>query len=111
MPDVTAPVTQVVRDEVTTVRTVVTVGPVDADPLGTYGWFIGVRNRQRDPAKDRRRFGKCIICRHEFADNDQVHMVFGVGRNGKTVGNRLCCTPCAEKHATFSRLKRGREAS
>jgi hypothetical protein len=24
-------------------------------------------------------------------------------RNGKTIGNRLCCAPCAKQHATFNR--------
>ena len=89
----------VVRDDVTAVRTVVTIGPVRREALGTFGWFIGVRNRGgRDQAGDRRRFGTCIICRRQLADDEQIHMVFNVVRNGKTVGNRLCCTPCAEQH-------------
>lgn len=91
----------VVRDEVTRSRTVVTVGPVDGDALGTFGWFISIRNRHRDDAKDRRRFGTCVICRRKLDDDEQIHLVGDVVRNGKTVGNRLCCDPCAEKHATF----------
>jgi hypothetical protein len=94
---------KVVRDEVTTVRQVVTVGPVDGDPLGTFGWFIGIRCRQRDQTKERGRYGTCVICRRRFADDDPIHMVFNVARNGKTVGNRLCCSACAEQHATFHR--------
>lgn len=94
----------VVRDEVTTVRTVVAIGPVDGSALGTFGWFIGVRNRGRDDAKDRRKFGTCVICRHGLGDDEQVHMVFGVTRNSKTVGNRLCCSPCAVVHATMHTL-------
>jgi len=95
---------KVVRDEVTTVRTVVTVGPVDGDPLGTFGWFIGIRCRNRDQTKERAVYGTCIICRRSFADDEQIHMVFNVVRNSKTVGNRLCCATCAGEHATFHRL-------
>jgi hypothetical protein len=83
---------------------VVTVGPVDGDPLGTFGWFIGVRCRHRNQTKERSRFGACVICRRSFADHDRIHMVLAVTRNGETVGNRLCCAPCAEQHATFHHL-------
>lgn len=95
----------VVRDEVTKTRTVVTIGPVDGRPFGEFGWFIGVRcrNRADREAADRRRYGSCIICRCKFDDADQIHMVGEVARNGRTVGNRLCCSPCAEQHATFHR--------
>jgi hypothetical protein len=99
----------VVRDVVTTVRTVTSVGHVDGDALGTFGWFIGVRCRNRDAtyqAKDRARYGKCVICRTPFADDDPVHMVFAVMRNSKMVGNRLGCAACAEKHATFHHRKK-----
>jgi hypothetical protein len=92
----------IVRDEYVTTRVVVSVGPVDGRSLGTFGWFIGVR--RRDKAKevaDRRRFGACVICRHGFSDDDLIHMVFSVVRNGKTIGNRLCCPSCAEQHATY----------
>ncbi len=102
-PAVTTPVL-VVRDEVTTVRTVVSVGHVDGDALGTLGWFLGVRNRHHDPAldaRDRRKYGTCVICHRALTDDEQIHMVFGVVRNGKTAGNRLCCGTCAEKHATI----------
>lgn len=92
---------KVVRDEITRVRTVVTVGPVDGDPLGTFGWFIGVRHRTE--TRDRGRYGTCVICRRKFADEDQIHMVGNVTRNGRTVGNRFCCSSCAEVHATFHR--------
>lgn len=109
---------KVVRDEVTAVRTVVTIGPVDGDPLGTFGWFIGVRchhsgpdRRQALEARDRSKFGTCVICRRKLADDEQIHMVFNVVRNSKTVGNRLCCSPCAEQHATHHRLSRGAEAT
>lgn len=94
----------VVRDEVTRSRTVVTVGHVDGDALGTFGWFIGVRCSRgggRYEARDRSRYGTCVICRRSFDDDEQIHMVFDVVRNGKTVGNRLCCDPCAERHATI----------
>jgi hypothetical protein len=103
MDDRTPAQTKVVRDEVTSVRTVVTIGPVDGRELGTFGWFIGIRNRHRDPAKDRTKYGTCVICRSKFADDDPIHLVFNVARNGRTIGNRLCCTPCAEQHATFQR--------
>lgn len=99
-----APLTtgKVVRDEVTTVRTVTSIGPVDGDPLGTFGWFITVRHRGRPgiEARDRRRYGTCAICRHTFTDDDQIHMVFNVTRNNRRVGNRLCCSSCAAQHAT-----------
>ena len=101
---------RIVRDEVTKVRTVVTVGPVDGDALGTFGWFIGIRSHGKGSAyevKDRGRYGACVICRRKFADLDQIHMVFNVVRNGKTVGNRLCCGACAEGHATFHRTQPG----
>lgn len=94
---------KVIRDELTTVRTVVTIGPVDGQPLKTFGWFVGVRkcgNPKRE-ARDLRKYGTCIICRRAFADDDPIHMVFSVVRNGKTIGNRLCCAPCAKQHATF----------
>lgn len=93
---------KVIRDEVTTVRTVTSIGPVDGDPLGTFGWFIGVRRRghpEKEP-RDRSRYGTCVICRRKFDDDDQIHMVFNVARNGRTIGNRLCCSSCAEQHAT-----------
>lgn len=95
---------RVVRDEVTTVRTVVTVGHVDGKALGEgFGWFIKIRCRGRShlETRDRGKYGKCVICRHAFADDDQIHMVFNVVRNGKTVGNRLCCGACAERHASL----------
>lgn len=94
----------VVRDEVVRTRTVVSVGPVDQRALGTFGWFIGVRCRtnQALEARDRGRYGTCVICRRKLADDEQIHMVFNVVRNSKTVGNRLCCSPCAETHGTFN---------
>lgn len=95
---------KVIRDVVATVRTVTTIGPVDGRALGTYGWFSGIRRRGRTDewaAKDRRRYGTCIICRRKFDDTDPIYMVFGVARNGKTIGNRLCCTACAGEHATL----------
>lgn len=104
---------KVIRDEVVTVRMVFSIGPVDGDPLGSFGWFIGVRGTHRDErsrAKDRKRFGTCVICRNNFGDDDPIHMVFSVVRNGKTIGNRLCCSPCAAQHATYHRLG-AREAS
>jgi hypothetical protein len=88
---------KVVRDEVTKVRTVVTIGPVDGSVFGTFGWFIGVRNR----TGDRTKYGTCVICRRRFADDEPVHMVGNVTRNSKVIGNRLCCSPCAEVHATM----------
>ena len=104
MPD---PTSRVVRDDTYTARVKVSVGPVDGDPLGTYGWFIGVRARGRHPdfaeragQRDYARYGRCVICRSPFGDDDQVHMVFSVVRNGKTIGNRLCCPGCAGKFAT-----------
>jgi hypothetical protein len=96
-----AQTSKVVRDELTTVRTVVAIGPVDGSALGTFGWFLGVRNRRREDTKDRRKYGTCIICRRGLTDDEQIHMVFNVTRNSKTVGNRLCCSPCAEVHATI----------
>lgn len=97
---------KVVRDEVAAVRTVVTIGPVDGDPLGTFGWFISIRCRGNDrlETRDRGKYGTCVICRRKLADDEQIHMVGNVVRNGKTVGNRLCCSPCAEQHATHHRL-------
>lgn len=92
---------KIVRDEVTKVRTVVAVGPVDGSALGTLGWFLRVRNRGRDDAKDRRKYGTCVICRRGMEDDETVHMVFNVTRNSKAVGNRLCCSSCAEVHATI----------
>ena len=93
---------KVVRDEVTRTRVVVTVGAVDRSPLMAFGRFIGVRNRTGDPAKDRSRYGACVICRRKLVDDEQIHMVFNVVRNGRTVGNRLCCSACAETHGTHS---------
>lgn len=100
-------VRKVVRDEVTRSRTVVSVGPVDRNALGTFGWFISIRCRSGDQTKERRRWGTCVICRRAFLDDDPIHMVFDVVRNGKTVGNRLCCAGCAEQHGTidFARSK------
>lgn len=103
----------VVRDEVVRTRVVVTVGPVDRDPLGTFGWFIGVRCRHAPAARearDRGRYGTCAICRRKLDDDEQVHMVFDVVRNSRTVGNRLCCAPCVEKHGTFNTRKATNEA-
>lgn len=103
-----------IRDEVATVRTVTSIGPVDGDPLGEgFGWFIGIRCRggRRDETQDRRKYGTCVICRRAFADDDQIHMVGNVVRNGKTVGNRLCCSPCADQHATFHSRTRKAETS
>lgn len=94
----------VVRDEIVTTRVVVTVGPVDRDALGEgFGWFIRIRSRGRESAEARERgkYGTCIICRRKFDDDDPIHMVFTVVRNGKTVGNRLCCSSCAAEHGTF----------
>jgi len=106
------PTRTVVRDEVATVRTVTSIGPVDGDPFGAFGWFIGVRCRggRRDEAKDRRKYGTCVICRRAFADDDQIHMVGDVTRNGRTVGNRLCCSPCGGQHATFHSRTRKADA-
>ncbi len=101
---------KVVRDEVRTVRTVTSIGPVDGDPLGTFGWFIGVRCRNRDQSKERGRYGTCVICRRKLTDDEQIHMVFNVVRSGKRVGFRLCCAPCGQEHATHNRLKREGEA-
>ena len=94
----------VVRDEIVTTRVVDTVGPVDRVPLGEgFGWFIRIRSRGRQAAerRERSKYGTCVICRSEFSDDDRVHMVFSVVRNGKTVGNRLCCSSCAATHGTF----------
>lgn len=101
---------KVIRDEVVTVRTVTSIGPVYGDPLGTFGWFIGVRCRGRDQAKDRSRFGACVICRRSLDDDDQIHMVFSVIRYCDTIGNRLCCSPCPEQHATHHLTRRDRAA-
>jgi len=99
---------RVVRDETQTVRIVVSVGPVDGDALGTFGWFIAIRIRGRRDLEDtdRRRYGHCVICRRPLTDDEQIHMVFSVVRNAKTVGNRLCCAACAATHATFYRLEK-----
>jgi hypothetical protein len=93
----------IVRDEVLTTRVVISVGHVDGDPLGSFGWFIGVRGRGgRDVTGDRKRYGTCIICRRPFGEDDQVHMVFGVTRNSKRIiGNRLGCMSCAARYATI----------
>lgn len=92
---------RIVRDETRSVRTVTSVGPVDGSPLGTFGWFMGVRGRGgRDTTADRKRYERCAICRAPFGDDDPVHMVFNVQRNGKTVGNRLACGGCASKYET-----------
>ncbi len=102
----------VVRDDVVETRVVITVGPVDVNPLGSFGWFLGVRNRRKDQAieaRDRSRYGICVICRRKLVDDEQIHMVFNVQRNDKVVGNRLCCSPCAEKHGTFSYAKAAAE--
>lgn len=100
----------VVRDEVVKTRVVVSVGPVDRDAFGTFGWFLGIRNRNNDPrldTRDRGRYGTCVICRQKFGDGDEVHMVGNVVRNGKPVGNRFCCRPCADTHGTFRSSERG----
>jgi len=96
---------RVILDEVTTVRTVVTIGPIYDKPLGTFGWFVGVRSRygRRPETRDRQKYGTCIICRRNFDDDTQIHIVFSVKRNGTTIGNRLCCGFCAEQYATHHR--------
>ena len=94
---------KVIRDEVRPVRIVVTIGPVVGVSDGTFGWFLDVRARVRERAKDRETYGTCIICRRPFDDDDPIHMVFNVVRNGRPVGNRLSCTACAEVHATHRR--------
>lgn len=82
---VSEPVT--VRDEVVKTRVVVTIGPVDRRSLGDgFGWFIKVRSRGGKEARDRGVYGTCIICRHKFDDDDPIHMVGNVVRNGKHVG-------------------------
>lgn len=101
-----------VRDEVVRSRVVVTVGPVDRGSLGAFGWFIKVRCRHRPDreARDRSKYGTCVICRRKLDDDELIHMVFNVVRNGKTVGNRLCCSACAEKHGTFNSRTKAADA-